>query len=298
MSGTATTLAAPWQVRLRGQLITRTALRVGAGRSYDLLNDDLPVVKDTLKRPVIPGSSVKGALRGYTESLLRSLSRLIDAQNPSLLACDPLVDPCISQEQVSEIKAKGGDVDSQLLKQSCCACRLFGSPWLASRVLVKDLAVVEMAWFGQYDHRDGVSLDRDKGTAQAKHLYTFEAVPEKTPFRFELVLDGASAAELGLLLLSLEGFIHGQIPLGGARSRGLGSVELQMDWGGVEAISRENALTALGGRVTGAAIAGSSWTEDQRDAWIVYFLDAIHLPQAAERWQGARQSAREVLHGQ
>jgi CRISPR-associated RAMP protein (TIGR02581 family) len=287
------------QVRLRGELVTRTPLRIGAGRSYDTLGDDLPVVKDTLDRPVIPGSSLKGALRAYAESLLRTLEPMTRSDGKSQLSCDPLTNPCLSNDEVTALKRKK-DADDKLWERSCRACRLFGAPWLASQVWVKDLPVREDTWFERFEHRDGVSIDRDTGTAQSQKRYTFELVPEGTAFDFDLVVDGASDAELGLLLLALEGVNSGQILLGGARSRGLGDVVLNVEWDAVEEITPGNALEALGNRATGGDAPTTVWTTGQRDEWIQAFFRDIDLPEdMIARWQTARNRKREESsHGE
>ncbi len=288
------------QVRLRGRLTPRTALRVGSGRSYDVLGDDLPVVKDALGRPVIPGSSLKGALRAYAESVLRALEPLVERSDGApLLSCDPLAEPCLSNDEVNDLKQRK-DADAALHAQSCWACRLFGAPWLASRVLVRDLLVREEVWFGHLNHRDGVSIDRDKGTARYKKRYTFEVVPEETIFDFELMVNDASDAELGLLLLALGGVNSGLVLLGGARSRGLGSVSLDVDWEHVEQITPDNALETLGARVLGEDVPITAWSPQQRDGWLQAFFHAVDLPKAMiERWQAARNRKREEMsHGE
>jgi CRISPR/Cas system CSM-associated protein Csm3 (group 7 of RAMP superfamily) len=77
------------RLEIAGTLTTVTALRVGAGRSTDPIGSDLPVIKDALRRPLIPGSSFKGAVRSRLESFLRGIdpdfakdpSKLIELQN-------------------------------------------------------------------------------------------------------------------------------------------------------------------------------------------------------------------------
>lgn len=59
--------------QITGQLVLDTPVRIGASRSYDAIDTDLPVLKDALGNPVIPGSSMKGVLRAYVESILRTL---------------------------------------------------------------------------------------------------------------------------------------------------------------------------------------------------------------------------------
>jgi CRISPR-associated RAMP protein (TIGR02581 family) len=230
------------RLRVTGTLRLKTALRVGAGRSTAAAEVDLPVVKNEAERPYIPGSSLKGALRAYTESLLRALEaqRHRDPDKEPALSCLSVSKPewglsyaeagCLTTELVKDKKEKLADdperLDRELWEESCWACRVFGAPWLASRVLVKDLTVDESTWSNRYQLRDGVAIDRDTETASEGKLYQFEAVPAGTCFSFELVAENLTPEEQGLLFLGLRAFECGQVPLGGARSRGLGWVEL------------------------------------------------------------------------
>lgn len=232
------------RLRVTGTLRLNTALRVGAGRSTAAAEVDLPVVKDEAERPYIPGSSFKGALRAHTEALLRALEaqRQRDPDEEPALSCMSVSKPekrisyaeagCLTTELVKEKKLKLRNdpdperLDRELWEESCWACQVFGAPWLASRVLIKDLTVDESTWFKRYQLRDGVAIDRDTETASEGKLYQFEAVPTGTRFKFELVAENLTPEEQGLLFLGLRAFERGQVPLGGARSRGLGWVEL------------------------------------------------------------------------
>jgi CRISPR-associated RAMP protein (TIGR02581 family) len=248
------------RLRVTGILHLRTALRIGTGRSTAAAEVDLPVIKDAAGRPYIPGSSFKGALRAYTEAVLRALDggRKRDQQKEPALSCLSVSKPekevpfpeigCLTMQTIQEwsraynddplkflreelsYEIKKGEepvpFDQVLLDHTCWACRVFGAPWLASRVLIRDLTVDEATWFGHYQLRDGVALDRDTETASEGKLYQFEAVPAGVRFQFELVADNLQPGEQGLLFLGLRAFERGQVPLGGARSRGLGAVEL------------------------------------------------------------------------
>jgi CRISPR-associated RAMP protein (TIGR02581 family) len=214
------------RVTFSGTLTTLTALRIGAGRATGVTGTDLPVVRDVLGRPYIPGSSFKGALRSQIESVMRTLS--------AKGACDPLSDPCVSDEQMQEWQQKRRQAvmtDEQLAEniygESCNICRVFGSNWLASKVSLRDLRVKDEMWFDQYQIRNGVAIDRDTGTAAEKKLYDFEVVPSATEFECEIVVENASDPELGLLALALRPFERGDGALGGARSRGLGVVKIE-----------------------------------------------------------------------
>jgi CRISPR/Cas system CSM-associated protein Csm3 (group 7 of RAMP superfamily) len=57
-----------------GQLTCDTGLHIGTGERVSPGASDLPVVKDGLGRPYIPGSSLKGVLRAYAERLIYSLT--------------------------------------------------------------------------------------------------------------------------------------------------------------------------------------------------------------------------------
>jgi CRISPR-associated RAMP protein (TIGR02581 family) len=235
---------------------------------------------------------LKGALRAYAEAVLRALGG-------AALSCDPLVDPCIAPEEVTEIKeTRGMEADTVLWARTCWACRLFGAPWLASRVQVKDLTVTE-AWVASYGHRDGVSIDRDTGTARDKKRYTFEVVPKGTAFGVDLLVTDVDDALLGLLLLTLEGVNHGYILLGGARSRGLGGVTLTMAWDAVEdvdpeAMTSSEMLTVLGARAVGDPVPTTAWSLTQRERWITTFFEAVGLPaDAITRWREARRAQEE-----
>lgn len=212
------------RLELSGILTTVTALRISQGRSTEPIGSDLPVVKDALGRPLIPGASFKGALRSRLESFLRG----IDLQ----LAVDPseLVGPAKMRwlKEQKQLYKNDADLTAALLQQTDLASLVFGSPWAAGKFQIRDLTVLPEAWFGQYQERDGVSIDRDTETASDGKLYDFQVVPAGTPFEFKAVVENAEDWELGLLMIGLHQFETEQIPLGGGRSRGLGVVRLEV----------------------------------------------------------------------
>lgn len=213
------------RLELTGTLTTVTALRISAGRSTEPIGSDLPVIKDALGRPLIPGSSFKGALRSRLESFLRGI-------NPEF-ADDPA--NLTSSSRTNAIRALKEQyqndlvLTTEMLKQTDLASHLFGSPWFASKFQVRDLTVLPENWFGQYQERDGVAIDRDTETAANGKLYDFQVVPAVTLFEFRAVVENAEDWELGLLMIGLHQFETEQITLGGGRSRGLGVVRLEID---------------------------------------------------------------------
>jgi len=286
---------------LRGTLELRTGLRLGAGRDTQIeAAADLPVVKTADGRPYIPGASFKGAWRAATEALMRGLP---DHRQKNL-ACisvprdeetiPPLI--CLTAAAVSRLKTTPPEkwtgildgraaqvqdkpLDEALRILSCRTCRLFGAPWLAGKVLVKDL-LVGAGWgeLTRPEVRDGVAIDRDKGSAAPKKKYTYEVVPLDIPFAVEIVVENADDAELGLAWLGLLAFQQGQIQLGGARSRGLGWCTLKVDWPHSQWLTRDNLLeglfpddpTALPGSLAEDGVARSA-------GWLSTFLHEIGL---------------------
>lgn len=230
------------RLEIIGTLTTVTALRISAGRSSEPIGSDLPVIKDALGNPLIPGSSFKGAMRSRLESFLRGIDLSL-AGNPAIEAewsitnermngdngIKKEVEQELEQYPQEERAAKRDSLLTQkIIDETDFASLLFGSPWIASKFQVRDLTVVENSWFGQYQERDGVSIDRDTETAADGKLYDFQVVPAGTRFEFKAIVENAEEWELGLLMVGLHQFETEQIPLGGGRSRGLGVVKLDI----------------------------------------------------------------------
>ncbi len=241
-------------------LVMKTALSIGSQASLLPTGSDLPVIKTPEGLPYIPGSSLKGVVRAYTERLLCTLDEMgLSYRDQRLWACDPLDErvrcvtatcgrECTSCERcegdccddcrrckrcMTQRAAQDGHLNDEVLTQelfelSCTACRLFGSPWLASRVAFQDAMLLNNEeLLRRVEVRDGVGIDRDLGTAKPGIKYDFETVPSGARFGVRIVVENVEDWELGLLLLALEALVRGEIPLGGKTSRGLGWGELR-----------------------------------------------------------------------
>lgn len=211
------------RLELEGTLLTVTALRISQGRSLEPIGSDLPVVKDALGHPLIPGSSFKGAMRSRLESFLRGIDDNL-AANPAIE--EEWAIPSTEMKQLKEKYTNDATLTEAIIEKTDLTSLLFGSPWMASKFQVRDLLVLPDTWFGQYQERDGVSIDRDTETAADGKLYDFQVVPAGTSFKFKAIVENAEEWELGLLMIGLHQFETEQIPLGGGRSRGLGVVKL------------------------------------------------------------------------
>ncbi|MGR3277620.1 type III CRISPR-associated RAMP protein Csx7 [Acaryochloris marina NIES-2412] len=230
------------RLEITGTLTTVTALRISQGRSLEPIGSDLPVVKDALGKPLIPGSSFKGAMRSRLEAFLRGIHPDL-AQDPSELVSKEM------NERVKEMKEKHSDDDNALTaaldSMTDEVSKIFGTPWQASKFQVRDLTIKPETWFGQYQERDGVSINRDTETAEDGRLYDFQVVPAGVKFDFQAIFENAEDKEilnsetgdmksigyweLGLIMLGMQQFKMQQIPLGGGCSRGLGVVQLAID---------------------------------------------------------------------
>jgi CRISPR-associated RAMP protein (TIGR02581 family) len=212
-----------------GYLVADSALRVGTGRAAEISGAELPVIRDHRDRPFIPGSSFKGTLRSYLEAVVRGLAS--EDANLGHLACDPTDEKgmCLDADRMGALKENmddDADLTDTLIGELCLTCRTFGSPWLASPVRVRDLPVVSDEWFGQFDVRNGVAIDRDKGTV-AEGPYDYEVIPAGTRFELHIEAENLDDWQRGLLWLGLRALKEGQVALGGFTSRGLGWVRLE-----------------------------------------------------------------------
>jgi CRISPR-associated RAMP protein (TIGR02581 family) len=310
------------RLHLRGHLVFDSALRVGAARTTAVDQPDSPVLRDAAGRPYVPGSSLKGALRSYTESLLRTLQIHPGIEDRNL-ACmsvgKPMQRPkndaedhlCLTQGEVSVLKRVAPDrwhtdedvsdvlrarlpnpeelaadlcakseeavLDGVLRDLSCWTCRLFGSPWLASKVLIRDLPLT-VDFAERTEIRDGVGIDRDTGRAAAGLKYQFEVVPVGAAFDLDLLVENASPAELGVLWLGLRGFEQGYVLMGGAKSRGLGRCTLKVDWRMSEHVTADTLFDSLFPSDQQEGVGESLQDEPRR--WMAAFVEAVGAEQS------------------
>lgn len=209
------------RLRLTGELVARTGLRIGSGGGGAHEGAQLPVLRDRDGYPFIPGGSLKGVLRGTIEALLRGADLPAAA---GLSACDPHGKQACGHHISNERAAA-----EQRIAGACAVCRLFGSHVLASHVRFTDAPVVAAHRTGQIpiEIRDAVAIDRDLRTAVDGRKYDFEVVSPGTRFAVEVFVDNPRDWSMGLLALGFDQLDAGFIVLGGFGSRGLGRVEFR-----------------------------------------------------------------------
>ena len=233
------------RVRLSATLRCETALRIGCGKTPFTEATDLPVMRDATGRPLLPGSSLKGAIRAQVEAILRAQGelqaekgRMANIQREAELqrwACDPIgQQPCCESQEVRERREQGSlkkrTPSAERAKEArvvvlraCYACRIFGAPGLQSHVMFSDARVDGDV---KPEPRHGVALDRDLARAASKRKYEFEVMPIGSCFPLRIDAQALPLALEGALVAALDLLGEGYLRLGGFRSRGMGQVTL------------------------------------------------------------------------
>lgn len=148
--------------RINGVLVNETPLRIGTG-GENLLEAPVDIaVYRVSDVPVIPGSSLKGALRQLAESILASKGH--EAHDPW------------DFEKMEE-EMKNGNV--------CVICGLFGSTRLASHVKIFDARPLDPGKARTFT-KTGVAINREFGGAWGGLLYTEELVVPNVEWDFKM----------------------------------------------------------------------------------------------------------------
>jgi CRISPR-associated protein Csm3 len=166
----------------------------------------------------LPGSTLKGSLRAFTERLLLALGKK---------ACDPI-----------EKKSPCADREHRAYGRQCDACKIFGSPNLAGRLRVVDglpwrLGAPDAERTAGRDAlkretRANVAIDRASGASSAKGLFDMDVVVSGA-FYPEITLRNYQLWQLAMLKLALAELDGGFAQIGSAKSRGLGRVSCAIE---------------------------------------------------------------------
>jgi len=228
------------RVSLTFKLRNLEPLRIGAGRGEKLGGSaDLTVYRQMVVRPdgsvveepVIPGSSLKGVLR--TASMSLAVGCGLEAH--SGVGGDDCVHVLESsvKEQGSRFsfdndfrKLASPDDIRRVVLGFCPLCLLYGAPSVSARVSIGDFVPDSGAAVGV---KTGVGIDRRRGAAARKVLYSVEFVEPGTVFTGRIRLVNTPNWLLGLFAKSLFLLDEGWLKLGGFKSRGMGRVEILWD---------------------------------------------------------------------
>lgn len=211
------------KVRIAGNLAFSTAFHIGSGREGEMASD-MGVLLDPDGDPVLPGSSLKGNFRTFAERLAPYLNMTACLLDSDLSGVDCVGDEAYRRGKVHEafidLKSEKQKL-SWLAQHTCDVCRLFGSPYQASKIFFSDGVLEE--WSRSIQVRDGVCIDRDTETARHGAKYDFEVAPKDAIFSTVIEIENPDDQEIALVAAVIGEWENG-FRLGGFTSRGLGRV--------------------------------------------------------------------------
>jgi CRISPR/Cas system CSM-associated protein Csm3 (group 7 of RAMP superfamily) len=187
--------------KITGTLTAATPLHIGGvGGDADT---DLALAVNGAGKYYVPGTSMAGALRGWTTQMLMV---------SQTFANDNTIQRWLDDPQNGINQYWGFSLPNQ---------------GHASFVLVED-AVIQLPQNADIEIREGVGIDRHSGTAAERCKYSRAIIPKGSTFPIHLTFDsqdqtGQLPDSLIQLLCALEA---GDIRLGAAKTRGLGRIQL------------------------------------------------------------------------
>ncbi len=222
---------------LKGVLVAVDPIHIGssAKSSLDPVDVDSSVLKDSRGYPVIPGSSVKGVVRSWFESVLRGAG---------VNVCDVLdKNNYCTKKYEKEIKDEKRDKEKGKLayEHSCEACRLFGGREIAGKIQFKDCYLIGEPSF---ELRDGVGIDRETGAAKTNAKYDFEIISKDSEFSFYLTAENLDEKQQKYFDFIVESLKSGDLSIGGMTTRGLGRFKVKDIE--VEALTKSDIKKRLG----------------------------------------------------
>ncbi len=239
----------------------------------------------------LPGSSLKGVFRSHLEKIICSIKPQVvcdpfwrpnerndeqqSVQNREIRERDYRIscgdkfnkrqkdfeeqqrqhnrnNPLASKE--SENSASTTDM---IYRDSCPACRLFGSTSFIGRVSIDDAYLVDPTK-SRNERRDGVGIDRLTGGASHGAKFELEVVSQGVEFATTIYLRNFEVWQLGMLFLVVQDMEDELIRIGSGRSRGLGSITARIDM-------REH--DGLSGGVTTSIIRNPKYQEPPEELW-------------------------------
>jgi CRISPR-associated protein Csm3 len=217
------------------------------GGSLDPVAPDLAFVR-TVRSGVptvyLPGSSLKGVLRAHSERILATLLGPEAAEDP--------FDFSLPRRKAATA-AKKDNRTADVFHLSCEADRLFGSIEIAGRLRIGDAYPPDDALerTNQTEVRYGVAIHRAKQSVQVGP-FEQEAVTGGA-FAFRMTLENYELWMLALVLQVVQDLHEGLVQVGHAKSRGFGSLRVDVPsllvrWPG----ARPERLAGAGARASAA----------------------------------------------
>lgn len=174
---------------------------------------DMQFVRTVIERGeilYIPGSSIKGVFRSFTERVLRTINKDWACNIFSNEACGKK----LSDERDS----------ATIYRSSCYVCKLYGNTKLKGRVSFTDFLQEGNV---KTEVRYGVAICR-LTNAVAQGPFDMEIVTSGS-FRGSIRLENFEAWQLGLLALTIDAIEKGVVKMGFGKNRGFGEVGIDIN---------------------------------------------------------------------
>lgn len=218
-------------MKLKVRITLQTPLLVASGKTFDVTSPDIQFIKITTAQGetvYIPGSSVKGVLRGGLEAILGENERWQSK------IC------CTSEKMCHDLFRFKRDYRNKVpYKSHCPICRMFGSGDLASRLEIADVFPFDFADPNQVKKekiaaiqslmtsRNGIKIDRKTGKTLPGALFEYEVLGGGELFG-EFTLTNYELYQPGLLMMLFDLSNEGFLRYGHSKSRGLGMLRFDL----------------------------------------------------------------------
>jgi CRISPR-associated protein Csm3 len=248
----------------KGQLIFQGPAHIGSG--YSGKEADSAFILDNENKPLLPGSSIKGAMRSLVERLLAATDKkscvLYSSATSDCLTCK-YKDENMDQEKI--ISALEANPD-----KLCDICWLFGTPFWASKIKIKDASCTSSG--SKLVTRYGVGINRETGAAEKNVLFSFETTPPMLSFDFELIGDNLTDSDRGVLALALQMMMQDEFSLGAKSTCGFGRCKLTDLQ--IKIVNEDNFVDYLTGNTI--AFKPENDSKQRVKKWLVDYLNETH----------------------
>jgi len=173
----------------------------------------------------IPGSSLKGTFRSFTEKVLRTVR--------SDGACEPFP----SNPRYCGRRLADEEDPAKVYQKSCRACKIYGNTRLKGRLSFTDAFPEGTV---KTETRYGVAISR-LTNAVAVGPFDIEVLVQGR-FRTTLVLENFEVWQVGLLALTLQAINDGLVKLGFGKNRGFGEISMTVEQAVVEMAKKPGLL--------------------------------------------------------
>lgn len=207
-----------FRLKPEGPLLIKSGREAGADPTLLDMNFVRTTHAEFGRTVYLPGSSLKGAIRSYCEKIGRTVD---------LPVCNPLDSKSSCGRKLERTaKIAGG---AEIYHDLCPICRIFGHTVMSSHIYLSDAypTAETVKVVNETEERDGVAIDRISG-AVAVGPFQLEVVT-RGEFTASLTLRNFQLWQVGLLTIALRDLAEQRVPLGFAKSRGLGRVSLRYD---------------------------------------------------------------------